>query len=92
MIQTEVLELTFEVVNLDASGAGDCHLLRPVDHLHLIDVAALRGEAMGGARSDIFFDILNFPNMHRAVFSRPSQEEPLVVHDSNRVYWVLMLI
>ena len=30
--------------------------------------------------------------MHGAVFTRSSQEEPLVVHDSNRVYWVLMLI
>ena len=45
-IQTEVLQLTLKVMNLDTTSASHSYLFRPIYHLDLINVATLCREAV----------------------------------------------
>ena len=47
---------------------------------------------MGGARCDILLNVLNFPNLYRAIIACSSQEKSLVIHDCDCIDGVFMLV
>ena len=83
---------SLQVMNLDSSWSSYCHVLCSIDDTDLIDDAWACSEAVSWPWCDIFFNVVNLPEVHSLVFSRPCQKVLLVISDCDCVDWVSMLV